>query len=42
MIHKAHLLRALAILTCVVWGVTEFFALQRAHVANRKLRGPLP
>lgn len=41
MIYRTHLLRAFAILACVSWGVMEFIALQRAHVANRKLRGPM-
>jgi hypothetical protein len=38
MFHRSTLIRALAIPACLVWGVTEFLALQRARLANRKLR----
>jgi hypothetical protein len=38
MFHKSTLIRALAIPACLVWGVMEFMALQRAHRVNRKLR----
>jgi hypothetical protein len=38
MFHKSTLIRALAIPACLVWGVMEFVALQRAHRASRKHR----
>jgi hypothetical protein len=38
MLHRSTLIRVLAIPACLVWGVTEFLALQRARLANRKLR----
>ena len=37
MFHRSTLIRALAIPACLVWGVSEFLALQRARLANRKL-----
>jgi hypothetical protein len=33
-------MRLLAIPACLVWGLVECIALQRAHGARRKLRGP--
>lgn len=35
MLHKATFFRALAIPACLVWGVLEFFALQRARLLGR-------
>jgi hypothetical protein len=36
MLHKAAFFRALAIPACLVWGVLEFFALQRARMLGRR------
>jgi hypothetical protein len=40
MFHRSNLIRALAIPACLVWGVMEFLALQRAHVVRHKRRAP--
>jgi hypothetical protein len=40
MFFRSSLIRALAIPACLLWGVTEWLALQRAHGAQRKRRGP--
>ncbi|WP_157979276.1 hypothetical protein [Rhodoferax ferrireducens] len=36
MLHKAAFFRALAIPACLVWGVLEFFALQRSRLLGRR------
>ena len=38
MFYRSRLIRALAIPACLLWGVTEWLALQRAHGTRRKLR----
>jgi len=38
MLHKSAFFRIVAIPACMVWGVLEFFALQRARLLSR--RGP--
>jgi hypothetical protein len=40
MYSRSTVIRLLAIPACLVWGLMEFLALQRAHGAQRKLRGP--
>jgi hypothetical protein len=40
MFFRSKLIRLLAIPACLVWGLMEFIALQRAHGAHRRLRGP--
>jgi hypothetical protein len=39
MLHKPAFFRALAIPACMVWGVLEFFALQRARLQSRRTQG---
>jgi len=36
MLHKATFIRLMAIPACMVWGVLEFFALQRARLQSRR------
>jgi hypothetical protein len=36
MLHKTAFFRALAIPACLVWGVLEFFALQRSRLLGRR------
>jgi hypothetical protein len=36
MFHKAAFFRILAIPACMVWGVLEFFALQRSRLLTRR------
>jgi hypothetical protein len=36
MLHKAAFFRVLAIPACLVWGVLELFALQRARLQGRR------
>lgn len=36
MLHQATFFRALAIPACLVWGVLEFLALQRARLLGRR------
>jgi len=36
MLNPSSFIRLLAIPACVVWGLKEFFALQRAHWTYRK------
>ena len=36
MLHKAAFFRAMAIPACMVWGIVEFFALQRARLQRRR------
>jgi len=38
MFHRSPLIRFVAIPACLVWGLMEFIALQRAHKGQRKLR----
>jgi hypothetical protein len=40
MIFRSTCIRLLAIPACLVWGLKEFIALQRAHGLQRKLREP--
>jgi hypothetical protein len=35
MLHKSAFFRAIAIPVCMVWGIREFFALQRARLRSR-------
>jgi hypothetical protein len=39
MIPKTAFFRLLAVPACVVWGLVEFIALQRAHVGQTLLSG---
>ena len=41
MFYRSSLIRVLAIPACLLWGVMELLALQRAHRSHRKLQGPL-
>jgi len=36
MLHKAAFFRVIAIPACMVWGVMEFFALQRSRLLSRR------
>ena len=36
MLNKAAFFRALAVPPCLVWGLLEFFALQRSRFQNRR------
>lgn len=36
MFHKAAFFRVMAIPACLVWGVLEFFALQRSRLQSRR------
>ncbi|MEO8118482.1 MAG: hypothetical protein ABI606_04070 [Rhodoferax sp.] len=36
MLHKTAFFRALSIPACLVWGVLEFFALQRSRLLGRR------
>ena len=38
MFIRSPLIRTLAIPACLVWGLMEFIALQRAHRGQRRLR----
>jgi len=40
MFFRSTFIRILAIPACLVWGLMEFVALQRAHGLQRKVRGP--
>jgi hypothetical protein len=40
MFFRSTCIRLLAIPACLVWGLVEFIALQRAHAIQRKLREP--
>jgi hypothetical protein len=38
MFYRSAFFRVLVIPACVVWGLVEFLALQRAHVSMKRLK----
>jgi hypothetical protein len=38
MFYRTAFFRVLVIPACVVWGLVEFLALQRAHVSMKKIK----
>jgi hypothetical protein len=40
MLFRSRMIRLMAIPACMVWGLKELIALQRAHGLQRKLQRP--
>ncbi len=41
MFHRSTLIRLLSVPACLLWGLTEFMALQRAHASRHRQRSRL-